>query len=40
VGDSADHRKLSWLEVSRKLYQAAWGQDRNELLIAWARANL
>jgi len=27
VGDSTDRRKLSWLEVSRNLYQAAWGQE-------------
>ena len=30
---------LAWLEVSRDLYKAAWGNDRNELMIAWARAN-
>jgi hypothetical protein len=29
-----------WLEVSRTLYQRAWGADRNELMIAWAKANL
>lgn len=38
VGDQ-HHRKLKWLEVSRDLYKAAWGQDRNELMIAWLRAN-
>jgi hypothetical protein len=30
----------AWLEVSRKLYQAAWGKDRNELMVAWAKAEL
>lgn len=39
VGDSSD-RKLAWLTVVRDLYQAAWSGDRNELMIAWARANL
>lgn len=40
VGDSKTKRKLTWLEVSRDLYKAAWGKDRNELMIAWARTNL
>lgn len=39
VGNNAN-RKAVWLEVSRQLYQAAWGNDRNELMIAWARKNL
>lgn len=39
VGDSSDP-KPSWLEVSRILYQVAWGNDRNELMIAWAKGNL
>jgi hypothetical protein len=30
----------NWLELSRKLYQKAWNSDTNELMIAWARANL
>lgn len=30
----------AWLTVSRKLYQNAWGNDRNELMIAWAKQNL
>jgi endoglucanase len=37
VGDS-DHRKPSWVDVSRELFKAAWSSDRNELLIAWARS--
>lgn len=41
VGTSADgERKLSWLDVTRDLYKAAWGGDHNELMVAWARANL
>lgn len=39
VGTSED-RKATWLDVSRSAYQAAWGHDRNELMIAWARAHL
>jgi hypothetical protein len=38
-GGSKDVNGLAWLGVSRELYQAAWGQERNELMIAWARAN-
>jgi hypothetical protein len=30
----------AWLGVVRKLYQQAWNSDRNELMIAWAKANL
>jgi hypothetical protein len=41
VGDSSGgHRNRSWLEVSRELFKSAWDNDRNELLIAWARANV
>jgi hypothetical protein len=39
VGTHRD-RKLHWLPVVRRLYQEAWDKDRNELMIAWARANL
>jgi hypothetical protein len=39
VGDQ-NNLKLSWLDVIRELYQAAWGKDRNELMIAWAHSNL
>jgi endoglucanase len=39
VGDSKQ-RKLSWLAVSRDEFKAAWGSERNELLIAWARSNV
>jgi hypothetical protein len=36
VGDDTK-RTLGWLDVNRKLYQAAWGHDRNEMMIAWTR---
>jgi len=29
----------AWNEVNRDLYKAAWGHNRNEMMIAWARAN-
>lgn len=29
----------AWNEVTRDLYQAAWGHNRNEMMVAWARAN-
>lgn len=30
----------NWLTISRTLYQKAWNSDSNELMIAWAKANL
>jgi hypothetical protein len=39
VGTSTN-RKLAWLDVVRADYQAAWGADRNGLMIAWARRHL
>jgi hypothetical protein len=39
VGTSSQ-RKLLWLDVVRQLYQEAWGSDRNELIVAWARTHL
>ena len=29
----------AWNEVNRDLYKAAWNNNRNELMIAWAKAN-
>lgn len=29
----------AWNEVNRDLYKTAWGQNRNEMMVAWARAN-
>jgi len=29
-----------WLAAVRSAYQAAWTSDRNELLVAWVRANV
>jgi hypothetical protein len=40
VGDNNDNRKQEWLRVVRKLYQKAWNAPENELIIAWAKANL
>ena len=40
VGTSAaGARKVAWLDVVRTLYQAAWGSEHNELMVAWARAH-
>jgi 3D (Asp-Asp-Asp) domain-containing protein len=39
VGNDTD-RKIIWLDVVRNLYKAAWGKDRNELMISWARENV
>jgi endoglucanase len=39
VGDAND-RKQKWLDVVRDLYKKAWRSDRNELMIAWAKAKL
>jgi hypothetical protein len=37
-GGTRDVAALAWLDVSRDLYKAAWDHNRNELLVAWARA--
>lgn len=29
----------AWNEVNRDRYKAAWGHNRNEMMVAWARAN-
>jgi hypothetical protein len=29
----------AWMKVIREAYQKAWKSDRNELLVAWVRAN-
>ncbi|HET7230551.1 MAG TPA: hypothetical protein VFJ16_11150 [Longimicrobium sp.] len=36
---TSTNRKLAWLGVVRTLYQQAFRSDRNELLVAWLRAN-
>ncbi len=38
-GGTRDVTGLAWPAVIRDLYKAAWGNDRNELMIAWARDN-
>ena len=40
VGDSDSDRRLAWLDTVRRLYRRAMKSDRNELMIAWAKANL
>jgi hypothetical protein len=40
AGGSENVEGIAWLEVTRTLYQKAWNADRNELMIAWAKANL
>jgi len=30
----------AWMEVVQKLYKQAWGKNRNELMIAWAKQHL
>lgn len=39
VGTNKD-RKPAWLDVVGDLYRRAWNSDRNELISAWAKANL
>lgn len=38
IGTTAE-RKVEWVNVVRQLYQNALENDRNELMIAWARNN-
>ena len=38
--DSGSDRRLAWLDTVRRLYRRAMKSDRNELMIAWAKANL
>src|SRR2546421_153479 len=38
-GGTKSVTELAWLDVVRDLYKAAWTNNRNELMIAWARAN-
>jgi hypothetical protein len=40
AGGKEDVEGTAWLNVNRKLYQAAWKSARNELMIAWAKAHL
>jgi hypothetical protein len=32
--------RSTWPATVGRAYRAAWGQDRNALIVAWARANL
>lgn len=40
AGGTEDVEGTKWLEVSRRLYQKAWNSETNELMNAWAKANL
>ena len=40
AGGKEDVEGTAWLNVNRRLYQEAWKSDRNELMIAWAKAHL
>jgi hypothetical protein len=40
AGGKEEVEGAAWLNVSRRLYQQAWKSDRNELMIAWAKAHL
>ena len=39
VGTSSN-RSVVWLDVVREQYKASWGNDRNALLLAWAKSGL
>lgn len=32
--------RSNWPDIVARAYRAAWGQDRNALIVAWARSNL
>ncbi len=32
--------RSNWPDIVGRAYRAAWGQDRNALIVAWARSNL
>jgi hypothetical protein len=38
--DASDYAGLAWQSEIKKAYQRAWGSDRNDLLSAWAKANV
>jgi hypothetical protein len=40
AGGKLEVEGTAWLKVNRQLYQQAWNSGRNELMIAWAKANL
>jgi hypothetical protein len=40
AGGQEDVEGTAWLNLNRRLYQQAWKSDRNELMIAWAKAHL
>jgi hypothetical protein len=40
TGERVRDDRSDWPDIVARAYRAAWGQDRNALLVAWARANL
>lgn len=40
TGERVAADRMNWPAIVGRAYRAAWGQDRNALLVAWARANL
>lgn len=40
TSESQSTRSLKWLDVVRDLYKKAWDSNENQLITAWAKANL
>lgn len=40
TGERVDADRSNWPSIVGRAYRAAWGNDRNALIVAWARANL
>jgi Bacterial Ig domain len=40
TGEAVPADRSTWPDTVGRAYRAAWGQDRNALIVAWARANL
>ena len=40
TGEAVPADRATWPDIVGRAYREAWGQDRNALIVAWARANL
>jgi GH15 family glucan-1,4-alpha-glucosidase len=40
TGERVAADRSDWPGIAARAYREAWGNDRNALLVAWARANL
>lgn len=40
TGEAVPADRSTWPDIVGRAYRQAWGQDRNALIVAWARANL